>query len=368
MKKVKILLVTLAAMFCAIGCSQEIQENTFSSGTVLVFDYTGTIVDIYTNNEGDASEITYVEVDTNENGRIVFEVGKNTTIEGTDELSSGQQIAIHCEYSNHRHYAMSMRISETEASAGVDGLLANSDDIQQKSFPLSSDAWDGAKTMSQNHFAPTPELERLPASRVGETLVDRTLPTGQRIVLFHPAESPDEFTKCWAVDRGDTMDVFCVEITGYEMYYGVDTYENVLGHDGFRIYGPRGSSYDFYDYWYFDENDTPRFLAAGSNYLYETDLNDDSTKELLSLYGDRANYTYAEADVVYDVDLIDLIGNIDGWIFGKIDFDFEHAGAHIMPRTDGRECLPILLRQPDDWEQTRKATLFFSADGIDLVT
>lgn len=65
---------------------------------------------------------------------------------------------------------------------------------------------------------------------------------------------------------------------------------------------------------------------------------------------------------------IDLIGNIDGWIFGKIDFDFERTGAHILPQTDGRECLPILLRQPDGWGQTRKETLLFGADGSDLVT
>lgn len=253
-----------------------------------------------------------------------------------------------------------------ELLSGVEGLFANSDEIQLKSFPLSSDEWNSAKTIAQNHFVPSPELERLPASRVGETLVDKTLPTGQRIVLFHPTERPDEFTKCWAVDRGDIMEVFCVETTGYERNYGVDTYENVLGHDGFRIHGPRGSSYDYYDYWYFDENDTPVFLAEGSNFLYETDLNGDGTKELLSLYGCRANYTYAETDSVYDVDLIDLTGNIDGWIIGEIDFDFEHAGAHRLPQTDGRECLPLLLRQPDGWEQPRKATLFFSADGIDL--
>ena len=108
MKKIKILLVALAAMFFAIGCSQKKQDNTFSTGSVLMFDYTGTIVDIYSYEESDTSEITYAEVDTNENGRIVFEVDRNTTIEDTSGLSIGQQIMIHCEYSNNRHYAISI--------------------------------------------------------------------------------------------------------------------------------------------------------------------------------------------------------------------------------------------------------------------
>ena len=193
--------------------------------------------------------------------------------------------------------------------------------------------------------------------------VDETLPTGERIVLFHPINIDYTDMKYWAVDRGDNWEVFCMEDAAYQDGYSVSTYENVLGHNGFCICGPRGAGYSFRDYYYFDENGAIQYLADGSNLVIETDLNGDGTKEILYLYHYWAVCEFLNDETVYRCYLPGLLDNIDGWSWHGFD-----GGRDAETQVLEKRILPITLHLTNDQNVSRNAELLFSAQGITLST
>ena len=65
---------------------------------------------------------------------------------------------------------------------------------------------------------------------------------------------------------------------------------------------------DAYDYYYFDETGTPRFLASCANEVLEADFNSDGVAELLWFsHGYMAIYCFQLDGAVYEVDLNRLI-------------------------------------------------------------
>ena len=150
------------------------------------------------------------------------------------------------------------------------------------------------------------EPDVVSADTMGEVLVDKTLSDGARIVCYW--EPGSEYTKYWAIREGDTLLRFCQEYSAYAGGYDVTEYTNVLGHDGFRIEAPRGAAYHAYDYYYFDETGTPRFLASCANEVLEADFNSDGVAELLWFsHGYMAIYCFQLDGAVYEVDLNRLI-------------------------------------------------------------
>lgn len=222
-------------------------------------------------------------------------------------------------------------------------------------------SWEDVRAASEpaEQWTMPTERQSVPKGETGELLADHTLPNGKRVVLFRTADDPD--TKDWAIDRGDAWEVFCTENSAYSEGYSVSTYENVLGHDGFRIHGPRGAGYYFGDYYYFDENGAVCFLADGSNQVLEADLNGDGTKEVLYLYHYWAACEFLADGTVYSCYLPGLIDEIDGWSWHDNDVRRDPETQVIE-----KQILPITLHLTKDQNVTRDAELRFSADGIAL--
>lgn len=135
------------------------------------------------------------------------------------------------------------------------------------------------------------EPDEVPANTMGDVLCEKTLPDGTEIVCYW--EPDTEYTKYWAVRRGDSLLRFCEEESGYNFDYDVDTFSGVLGHDGFRILCPRGAAYNAYDYYYLDKDGVPRILAACANFVLEPDLDGDGQRELLWIGGGTIPFAYS---------------------------------------------------------------------------
>ena len=148
------------------------------------------------------------------------------------------------------------------------------------------------------------EPDTIPADTMGDILCEKALPDGTEIVCYW---QPDmEFTKYWAVRQGDSLLRFCMEDDHYNDGYDVNTFSDVLGHDGFRIMCPRGAAYYAHDYYYMDENGVPQVLAHCSNRVLEQDLDGDGQKELLWFGGGAiplASYVFQREGVVYEADI-----------------------------------------------------------------
>lgn len=148
------------------------------------------------------------------------------------------------------------------------------------------------------------EPDTVPADTMGDILCEKALPDGTEIVCYWQPDT--EFTKYWAVRQGDSLLRFCKEDDGYNFDYDVDTFSDVLGHDGFRIMCPRGAAYYAHDYYYMDENGVPQVLAHCSNHVLEQDLDGDGQKELLWFGGGAiplASYVFQREGVVYEADI-----------------------------------------------------------------
>lgn len=147
------------------------------------------------------------------------------------------------------------------------------------------------------------EPDVVSADTMGEVLCGKTLPDGTEIVCYwHPDHltNPDcQFTKYWAVRRGDELLRFCQEESGYSSGddYDVTPFADVLGQSGFRIKALRGVAYMAYDYYVLDEDGVPRLLADCANDVVEADFNGDGVTELLWFYhGGQEAYYYALLD------------------------------------------------------------------------
>ena len=133
-------------------------------------------------------------------------------------------------------------------------------------------------------YAPANNMEpdTVSADAMGKVLCDETMPDGTRIVCYWEPRS--EYTKYWAVRRGDTLLRFCAEDSAYGGEYGAEPFSNVLGQDGFRILGPRGAGYFAYDYYVLDGEGVPRLLAGCANHVEEADFNGDGETDLRWFY------------------------------------------------------------------------------------
>ena len=131
---------------------------------------------------------------------------------------------------------------------------------------------------------------------MGQVLCDETLPDGTEVICFWE-DSPGSGVKYWAIRRGDNLLRFCREESCYTEGYGVSSFTDVLGHDGFRIVAPRGAAYTAYDYYVLDDTGTPRLLADCANYVLEIDFDSDGVTELLWFYhGGQEIYYYTLLD------------------------------------------------------------------------
>ena len=126
------------------------------------------------------------------------------------------------------------------------------------------------------------EPDTISADTMGDVLSDTTLPDVTRIVCYW--EPGSEYTKYWAVRRGDTLLHFCMEEGTYSGDYGAEPFSNVLGQSGFRILVPRGAGYYAYDYYVPDSDGVPRLLADCANEVEEADLNGDGETDLRWYY------------------------------------------------------------------------------------
>lgn len=147
------------------------------------------------------------------------------------------------------------------------------------------------------------EPDTVSADTMGEVLCDKTLPDGTEIVCYwHPDHLTDpdyEFTKYWAVRRGDELLRFCQEYTAYDSSecYDVAPFSDILGRSGFRIKALRGAAYLAYDYYAIDESGMPRLLADCANTVLEADFNNDGMTELMWFYHNfQEVYYYALLD------------------------------------------------------------------------
>lgn len=168
----------------------------------------------------------------------------------------------------------------------------------------------------QPYVLPAVKTEEVPASDLAETIVSHICGSGQTVV-FYRSQSGDIYG---AYLRGaDTLvrftQEYCVRDAygnpwGYQYGYEIHPYEDVFGHDGFRIVCGRGAAYLADDYYYFDEKGTLHLLAQCSNTVYETDVNGDGEKELLYFPGGlppAAYYDYERGGMRYEANLNDLV-------------------------------------------------------------
>lgn len=147
------------------------------------------------------------------------------------------------------------------------------------------------------------EPDTVSADTMGEVLCDKTLPGGTEIVCYwHPDHLTDpdyQFTKYWAVRRGDALLRFCQEESGYDSSgdYDVTPFSDVLGQSGFCIKALRGAAYTAYDYYVLYDDGVPRLLADCANSVVEADFNDDGVTELMWFYhGGQEVFYYALLD------------------------------------------------------------------------
>lgn len=169
------------------------------------------------------------------------------------------------------------------------------------------------------------------ASDIAEILPDGTgkdgvltLSDGTEVLCYRDQSS----NKYWALKRGDTLTRFTREDNCYTDCYSAEPFQDVFGHNGFRIACPRGAAYTAYDYYYLDEDGSPQLLAECSNYVTEGDLNGDGAKELLWYYHGNESYYYFERDgKLYLADVNGLIRDVlpDWMVSGVKELDQKDA-------------------------------------------
>ena len=102
----------------------------------------------------------------------------------------------------------------------------------------------------------------------------------------------------------------------YENGYEVAPFEDVLGHRGFVLIAPLGAAFEAHNYYFFDSNNTLYLLIQCTNYVVESDLNHDGSKDLIWFYhgnpddqvGAReAFYAYSDGGSVYEVSINNLV-------------------------------------------------------------
>lgn len=199
-----------------------------------------------------------------------------------------------------------------------------------------------------------------PASDIAEILPDDTGKDGVLTlsdgteVLCYQDKSGDKY---WALKRGDTLTRFTQEENAYTEGYSAEPYQDVFGHDGFRIACPRGAAYTAYDYYYLDEDGSPQLLAECSNYVTEGDLNGDGAKELLWHYHGNESYYYFEREgKLYLADVNGLIRDVlPDWTVSDVrEFD------------QGNALLPIIYCTSVN-DPEHKAFLRFTPDSIEVL-
>ena len=245
-------------------------------------------------------------------------------------------------------------------------------------------SWDSAEPYEPDdggwdawHSAPA----ELSDDTVGEILADATMPDGTEVLCYWPREhlgttiplgtatvqqdpeaaEPAEqdgdggYVKYWAIRRGDTLVRFCEEYSAYTEGYGAEPFQDVFGHDGFRIIAPRGAAYTAYDYYYLDETGVPRLLAACSNQVVEGDLNGDGEKELLWFYHlNEAYYAFQKEGTLYLADIKSMVeAAMPGW-----------SVAGVSPQ-DG-DALPIRYCLKEDRETYYDAVLRFTPEALEI--
>lgn len=180
----------------------------------------------------------------------------------------------------------------------------------------------------------TPENQTVTPAEVSTSDIAEILPDGTgkdgiltlsdgTEVLCYRDKSGDKY---WALKRGDILTRFTQEENGYTDCYSAEPYQDVFGHDGFRIICPRGAAYTAYDYYYLNEDSSPQLLAECSNYVTEGDLNGDGANELLWYYhGNESYYCFERNGKLYLADVNSLIRDVlpDWTVSGVKEFDLE---------------------------------------------
>lgn len=216
-----------------------------------------------------------------------------------------------------------LRIPDTHAAGASASDTENS--------PVSEPAAVLALSDLQPYVPPAVKTEEVPASDSAETIVSLICGSGQTVV-FYRSQSGDIYS---AYYRGaDTLVRFTQEYCardaygnpwGYQDGYEIHPYEDVFGHNGFRIVCGRGAAYLADDYYYFDEEGALHLLAQCSNTVYETDVNGDGEKELLYFPGGlppAAYYDYENGGVLYEANLNDLVAAAEpDWQMIGADYD-----------------------------------------------
>ena len=149
------------------------------------------------------------------------------------------------------------------------------------------------------------EPDEASADTMGEVLCDETLPGGANIVCYQTQEDPD--IKYWAIRNGDRLTRFCREESAYRSGYGVQSFTNLFGHDGFLLAAPRGAAYNALDYYCFDGDGVPRLLVGCANESIAVDWSGDGTDEVLWFYHSGPFLYFLQGETVYLADLDALV-------------------------------------------------------------
>ena len=267
---------------------------------------------------------------------------------------------------------LAVSVSNTYYAVQGDPVVPSADAALAKAlatFRLTNDDWDGellatfplldAELVSAGDERYAGTTETILASEVGERIVDETMPDGTHVVLLRLASilrEQEADVRYWAIDRGDTLDCFAREESPYpDEQYGVRSFTNVLGRDGFQIYGPRGAAYNFRDYYYIDGNGMPMLLDAAANTLWELDENGDGTKDVLWTYhGWELYYDFLDANGA--VRRLQLVGGSDEWKGWSV--------SGLATQIPSIKTLLVYLRNTDG--RTREGRLVIYPERVEL--
>ena len=200
--------------------------------------------------------------------------------------------------------------------------------------------------------------EEVPVSDLAEIMPDGagqdgvlTLSDGTKVLCYRDKTGD----KYWALQRGGTFTRFAQEKNSYNSGYSAEPYQDVFGHDGFRIICPRGAAYTAHDYYYLAQDGTPRLLAECSDSVTEADFNGDGKKELLWHYHGYESYYYFQRDSqLYLADVNGLIRDVlPDWITDSDEEPFDPDSG----------LLPVLYRTSEDRPEHR-AFLRFTPENI----
>lgn len=96
MKKIKILFLVLCLVFSFTSCDQKKDENEITAGDIVQENYSGVVVERFTEGSGDDLK-EYLKVEIGENNTKVFTLTNSTQISGSDQISVGDTVEIACE-------------------------------------------------------------------------------------------------------------------------------------------------------------------------------------------------------------------------------------------------------------------------------